>query len=131
MTNEIKVIKLMYEALLRGDIKGMLSFFTDHATVEWGPFKFKGKSEIETWATDILNMFPTIRIIDKQFNLSGNNMVHKFIIETVNTDQSRGVLPASGSYDFKKGRLNNLRIELHDGYIIRKREEAKHYGIKI
>ena len=113
----IENIRSIYQALEKGNLEYLLDFFSDDAVLMWGPFRFEGKMEIEKWAKKILGLFLSFHVINKGFNVSENRVYHEFAIEVVTLNMKRGLMPASGIYDFESGMFKRFEINPRDSVL--------------
>jgi len=121
-----EVIRDAYRALVRGDVDRMLSFCTDDVTLDWGPFTFEGEEEVRQWEEELRRMFPEIGILETRLEVHGSTAVHEFIIEVTTPEGRRGILPVTGNYDVKDGKIQRISITLLRGALIVSEAEIKH-----
>jgi len=118
-------IREAYRALARGDVEVFLDMCSDDVTLAWGPFKFEGKPCVERWARELLQSFTSIGFVEKSITVKGDEVKHEYFMSTVNQDMSRGVIEAVAGYRLEGGKIRDLKINLHNGYLIVKRERLK------
>lgn len=123
-------IRAAYRALARGNVEVLLDLCSDGATLTWGPFKFEGKTCIEKWARELLQAFTSIGFVEKSIAVKGSEVKHQYFMSTVNQDLSKGVIEAMASYKLEGRKIKDLKIDLLDGYVIRKASEAEGHNIK-
>ncbi len=122
-----RIITEFFNGLVQGKIDKMSSFCREDVILEWGPFKFKGKAEVEKWSRELLCMFMSMSFINKNITVIGDRVIQEFVVRTINLDESKGMIPATGLYDFKGKKLIKIKINLGDGIISQKAEVAERY----
>jgi len=132
-----RTVQTAYRAIALGHIEEMLNLCLSDATLTWGPFEFKGKVEIQKWAKELLTLFFSFNFIEVNLSISENEVKHNFLIETINKDMSKGLIPATGTYHFEGEKFKTLVINLGPGRVFYKsseldrwREELKRAGLR-
>lgn len=124
MNEDIKgIVRTAFKAIALGNVEEMLNLCLDETTLNWGPFKFKGKAEIRKWAKDLSNLFASFSFVETKLTVSEDEAAHAFLIETINKDMSKGMVPATGMYTLKEGKFKSLIIKLGSGLIFQKPSE--------
>lgn len=121
------IIHLMYRDLAQGNIKHMLDFFLDDSVLTWGPFRFEGKTGIESWAKDLLQMFAQIGFVEEAIHVSGKEIHQALIIRIVGLDSIKGQIRALATYEIEKGKFKRFEVKLLDGSLFIP-DLAKRYG---
>lgn len=111
----ITSIRCFYNSLMDGNIENLISLCTEDAILNWGPYKFEGREEIRTWATELRLLFPKLKIKEVRLFVRENNIAHKFILNVTTPDGRNGWIPCEGVYKFKNSSIDNIKINLSYG----------------
>jgi len=118
------IVHDFYVAVCAGDTERMSAFLAKDAVLEWASFKFEGEDRIRRWSKELKQMFPQIIIKENSLTIKGSRATHSFVIYVTFPDGRRGILPATGIYDLKEGRIQHITIALSPGVILLSKDEV-------
>ena len=114
------VIRSFYKALSNKDVSEALSFFTDDAVLVWGPFTFRGREEIRRWMVELGELASSLQFGEKSLAAQGNVITNEFFMGLLTNDGEKGLIPGTGIFEFKGGKIQQIRISLSYGYVLMK-----------
>jgi hypothetical protein len=126
--SEIKIKEKIHsfcQALSMKNLDKLGNLLDDHATLNWGPYKFNGKDKILTWAGELHELFPFMSFKEKSLEVSGTSAKHEFMIAFMTPQGQKGWLPCEGSYEFKGNRILNVNVNLLHGFLAVSREDIE------
>jgi len=112
-------------ALVRNDPEDLLSLLSSDPVISWGPYKFKGESEIKQWISELREMFPILAIKERSMEVKGNKIKHEFLFESITKDGQQAWLPCIGIYELDEGHIRSLDIKILHGWITVKKEDLE------
>lgn len=113
------------QALAGRNLDRIQSLLADQATLSWGPYDFEGKESILTWAKELSELFPFMAFKEKALEVHGATAKHEFMIAFLTPDGQRGWLPCIGTYDFKDGRIQRVKVSLLHGFLAVSRDDVE------
>lgn len=96
----------------------------DDAVLFWGPYVFKGKERILTWAQELHDLFPFMAFKEKTLVVEGSSAKHEFLIAFIAPQGQKGWLPCEGIYEFQKDRIRFLKIKVLHGFLAVNRDDV-------
>ncbi|MDQ1280405.1 MAG: Nuclear transport factor 2 family protein [Thermoproteota archaeon] len=114
------VIRSFYKALSNKDVGKALSFITDDAILVWGPFTFRGREEIRKWMVELGELAIGLQFGEKSLAAQGSMITSEFFMGILTNDGERGLIPCNGLFEFKSGKIQQIRITLSYGYVLMK-----------
>jgi ketosteroid isomerase-like protein len=113
------------QALAARNLEKIQSMIAEDASVSWGPYNFKGKNEILTWAIELHELFPFMTFKENSLEVSVESAKHDFLIAFLTAQSQRGWLPIHGTYTFKDGQIIRFDAELLHGFLSIKKTEIE------
>lgn len=120
-------------ALAGRRLEELSTFLLDDTVLFWGPYVFKGKERILTWAQELHDLFPFMTFKEKTLVVAGSSAKHEFLIAFIATQGQKGWLPCEGIYEFQKDRICHLKIKVLHGFLAVNRDDVdrvKPHGLK-
>ena len=130
----IEILHSTYRALTARNIEGALSHFAEDAVLSWGSFIFKGREGITRWIRELIEMFPTMRIIETSLTVRGNTVVHSFIIDFAMMSGRKGMLHVVAKYGFRGRKIQLVQMVPGLGFLILSEAEEQFglgYSVKM
>lgn len=116
-------IQSFCQALSGRDFNGLQSLLADDATLNWGPYTFRGKEQVLKWAKDLFELFPFMSLQEKSLTVQGDSAKHDFIMAFLTSDRQRGGLPCTAEYDFEDGYIRKITVNLLNGFLFINRSD--------
>lgn len=114
----VSLIHGLCEALTNRDMKEILSFYADDATLSWGPYVFKGIEEIKTWAMELEANFREFNFKENKLVVGENKAEQNFAAKISMPNGFRGSLRGIGKYEFEGKKIKKITIEFSEGIAI-------------
>jgi hypothetical protein len=111
-------------ALVGRNLEKLGSLLQDDAVLFWGPYVFKGKERILTWAQELHDLFPFMTFKEKTLVVEGASAKHEFLIAFIASQEQKGWLPCEGMYEFQKDRIRQLKIKVLHGFLAVNRNDV-------
>jgi hypothetical protein len=121
-------IRILYEAIAKGDINSLLSLFEEEAKMIWGGFVFKGKERIGEWAKELRRMFVELRYIETRLETKESLADHIFTIAVTTEEGRSGMLRCRAIYEFNNDKIHELHISVLDGILVLDQEDLRILG---
>ena len=122
--SELEIRKSVYDfcqALSARNLEQLGNMLAEEASVSWGPYSFKGKEKILTWAKELYELFPFMTFKENSLEVNGLSAKHDFLIAFLTTQSQKGWLPIHSTYTFKDGRIQRFDAEILHGFLSIKR----------
>lgn len=123
LRNITSILLSVYNDLSNGNIDRMLSFFSEDAVLEWGPFTFKGRDGLRKWSLDLRQMFPQISFKLSEPRIQRNTASHGFVIGVTAPSGRRGLIHVIAEYEFDNSRIRHVRIDILEGTLVVRKQE--------
>ncbi|MDQ1280313.1 MAG: Nuclear transport factor 2 family protein [Thermoproteota archaeon] len=123
LRNITSILLSIYDNLSKGNIDRMLSFFSEDAVLEWGPFTFKGRDDLKKWSLDLRQMFPQISFKLNEPKVQENKASHGFVISITASNGRRGLIHVLAQYEFENSRIKHAKIDILEGTLVVRKQE--------
>jgi len=114
------LISKFFDALRNKKIDRIASLIKNDAVLTWGPFTFKGKSEILKWAKEFTEHFEGPILKESYIKIDGDKAFHRVILQIIMRDGGTGQIACLGRYKFVGNKFEQIKITLSWGLYIRR-----------
>jgi hypothetical protein len=114
-----------YQTLTGKNLDKLISLLSDEASLSWGPYDFKGKESILTWAGELFELFPFMTFKEKSLEVQGSLVKHEFLIAFMTSQGQKGWLPCEGTYEFDGDKFSRVKVNLLHGFLAVNRDDVE------